>query len=167
VKFLIVEMPAEQFDLVATGGTFDEIHAGHRELLTMAFSLGKSVLIGVSSDNLVAAKKGKNRIIHRFETRVDSLIQFINDEFGNVNFEIKELNDDFGPTSTDRNLQALVVSEETEQKGHEINRIRSKKGFAPLVIVTVAMLKAEDGRPLSSSRIRYGEIDRYGRVLKK
>ncbi len=73
MKFLIVEMPAEQFDLVATGGTFDEIHAGHRELLTMAFSLGKSVLIGVSSDNFVAAKKGKNRIIHRFETRVDTI----------------------------------------------------------------------------------------------
>ena len=160
-------MPTEQFDLVATGGTFDEIHAGHRELLTRAFGLGRSVLIWVSSDNFAAAKKGKNRLRHRFETRVEMLVQFIHDEFGNVNFEIKELNDDFGPTSLDRNLQALVVSEETEPKGHEINRIRSSKGFDPLVIVTVTMLKAEDGRPLSSSRIRYGEIDRNGRVLRK
>ena len=160
-------MPTEQFDLVATGGTFDEIHAGHRELLTRAFGLGRSVLIGVSSDNFAAAKKGKNRLRHRFETRVERLVQFIHDEFGNVNFEIKELNDDFGPTSLDRNLQALVVSEETEPKGQEINRIRSSKGFDPLVIVTVTMLKAEDGRPLSSSRIRYGEIDRNGRVLRK
>lgn len=160
-------MPTEQFDLVATGGTFDEIHAGHRELLTRAFGLGRSVLIGVSSDNFAAAKKGKNRLRHRFETRVERLVQFIHDEFGNVNFEIKELNDDFGPTSLDRNLQALVVSEETEPKGLEINRIRSSKGFDPLVIVTVTMLKAEDGRPLSSSRIRYGEIDRNGRVLRK
>jgi pantetheine-phosphate adenylyltransferase len=160
-------VPTEQFDLVATGGTFDEIHAGHRELLTRAFGLGRSVLIGVSSDNFAAAKKGKNRLRHRFETRVERLVQFIHDEFGNVNFKIKELNDDFGPTSLDRNLQALVVSEETEPKGHEINRIRSSKGFDPLVIVTVTMLKAEDGRPLSSSRIRYGEIDRNGRVLRK
>ena len=160
-------MPTEQFDLVAIGGTFDEIHAGHRELLIRAFSLGRSVLIGVSSDNFAAATKGKNRLRHRFETRVESLVQFIHDEFGDVNFEIKELNDDFGPTSLDRNLQALVVSEETEPKGHEINRIRSSKGFDPLVIVTVTMLKAEDGRPLSSSRIRYGEIDRNGRVLRK
>ena len=160
-------MPTEQFDLVAIGGTFDEIHAGHRELLIRAFSLGRSVLIGVSSDNFAAATKGKNRLRHRFETRVESLVQFIHDEFGDVNFEIKELNDDFGPTSLDRNLQALVVSEETEPKGHEINRIRSSKGFDPLVIVTVTMLKAEDGRPLSSSRIRIGEIDRNGRVLEK
>jgi cytidyltransferase-like protein len=160
-------VPKEEFDNVATGGTFDEIHAGHKELLTTAFKLGRLVLIGVSSDKFAAAKKGKNRLSHRFEARIDRLAQFIDCEFGKVNFEIKELNDDFGPTITDRNIQALVVSEETEQKGHEINRIRAEKGFEPLVIVTVAILKAEDGRPLSSSRIRDGEIDRYGRVLKK
>ena len=160
-------MTTEQFDLVATGGTFDEIHAGHRELLVRAFKLGRHVLIGVSSDNFAAAKKGKNRLKHRFETRVERLVQFIQHEFGNVNFEIKELNDDFGPTSMDRNLQALVVSEETERKGHEINRIRLSKGFDPLVIVIVTMLKAEDGKPLSSSRIRLGEIDRNGRVLRE
>ncbi|MGH9978240.1 MAG: phosphopantetheine adenylyltransferase [Nitrososphaeraceae archaeon] len=160
-------MTTEQFELVATGGTFDEIHAGHRELLIRAFELGRYVLIGVSSDNFAEAKKGKNRLRHRFETRVERLVQFIHREFGDVNFEIKELNDDFGPTSMDRNLQALVVSEETEPKGHEINRIRLSKGFDPLVIVIVTMLKAEDGRPLSSSRIRLGEIDRNGRVLRK
>lgn len=160
-------MPKEEFDLVATGGTFDEIHAGHRELLTRAFKLGRLVLIGVSSDKFAAAKKGKHRLSHRFEARIVKLAQFIYCEFGKVSFEIKELNDDFGPTITDRNIQAIVVSEETEQKGQEINRIRAKKGFKPLVVVTVAMLKADDGQPLSSSRIRRGEIDRCGRVLKK
>jgi cytidyltransferase-like protein len=160
-------VPKEEFDNVATGGTFDEIHAGHKELLMTAFKLGRLVLIGVSSDRFAAVKKGKNRLSHRFEARIARLAQFIDREFGKVNFEIKELNDDFGPTITDRNIQALVVSEETEHRGHEINRIRAEKGFEPLIIVTVAMLKAEDGRSLSSSRIREGEIDRYGRVLKK
>jgi phosphopantetheine adenylyltransferase len=135
-------------------------------LLVRAFKLGRHVLIGVSSDNFAAAKKGKYRLKHRFETRVERLIQFIHNEFGNVNFEIKELNDDFGPTITDRNIQALVVSEETEPKGHEINKIRLSKGLDPLVIVIVTMLKAEDGQPLSSSRIRLGEIDRDGRVMR-
>jgi pantetheine-phosphate adenylyltransferase len=160
-------VPPEQFDLVATGGTFDELHAGHRVLLARAFSLGRSVLIGVSSDNFAAARKGKSRLRHRFETRVEKLGHFIHDELGDVNFEIKELNDDFGPTISDRNIQAIVVSEETETKAHEINIIRSRKGFDPLVIVIVTMLKAKDGRPLSSSRIRIGEIDRNGRVLEK
>ena len=103
--------------LVATGGTFDEIHAGHRELLTRAFGLGRSVLIGVSSDNFAAAKKGKNRLRHRFETRVERLVQFIHDEFGNVNFEIKELNDDFGPTSLDRNLQVSCCQRRNRTEG--------------------------------------------------
>ena len=84
-------MPTKQFDLVATGGTFDEIHAGHRELLTRAFSLGRLVLVGVSSDNFAASKKGQNKLRHKFESRVDRLVKFIHDEFGDVNFEIKEL----------------------------------------------------------------------------
>jgi len=149
------------------GGTFDEIHAGHRELLTKAFSLGKSVIIGVSSDRFAAANKGKSRLSHRYPTRVNKLAQFIHNELGYANFEIKKLNDDFGPTIMDRNIEALVVSEETEPKGLEINKIRLGKGFDPLSIITVPMLKAEDGKRLSSSRIRYGEVDRCGKVLKK
>jgi pantetheine-phosphate adenylyltransferase len=157
----------KQFDLVATGGTFDEIHDGHRALLSKAFEVGKCVLIGISSDKFAVRKKEKSRIRHPFEVRANKLTRFINDEFGHVNYLIKELNDDFGPTSTESNIQALIVSEETETKGHEINRIRSSNGLFPLKIITVPMLKAEDGQPLSSTRIRSGEIDMKGRMLKK
>ncbi len=160
-------MSVEQFDLVATGGTFDEIHDGHRALLTKAFKVGKCVLIGISTDKFAVLKKGKSKIRHPFEVRVNKLAKFIVDEFGDVNFVIKELNDDFGPTSTDSNVQALIVSEETETKGHAINRIRSSNRLSPLKIITVPMLKAEDGQPLSSTRIRSGEIDMKGRMLKK
>jgi len=41
---------AAKFDIVATGGTFDEIHVGHLGLLSKAFEVGKKVIIGVSSD---------------------------------------------------------------------------------------------------------------------
>jgi pantetheine-phosphate adenylyltransferase len=157
----------EQFDLVATGGTFDEIHDGHRALLSEAFKVGKCVLIGISSDKFALRQKEKSKIRHPFEARVNQLTKFINDEFGHVAFVIQELNDDFGPTSTDSNVQALIVSEETESKGHEINRIRSSNGLVPLKIITVPMLKAEDGQPLSSTRIRSGEVDMKGKMLKK
>lgn len=160
-------MSVERFNLVATGGTFDEIHYGHRILLSKAFNFGKCVLIGITSDNFAAGKKGKNKLRHPFESRVKRLVRFIKEEFGDVNFVIRELNDDYGPTCTDSNVQALIVSEETETKGHEINRIRTSKGLVPLKIITVAMLKAEDGQALSSTRIRSGEIDMKGKVLKK
>jgi pantetheine-phosphate adenylyltransferase len=48
----------------------------------------------------------------------------------------------------------------------EINEVRSEKGIKPLIIVTVDMIKAEDGNPVSSSRIRTGEIDPQGKLLK-
>lgn len=155
-----------RFDLVATGGTFDEIHAGHRKLLSQAFDVGRCTLIGVSSDNFAAAVKSKNKLSHRFEIRVAKLVQFIKKEFGSVNYVLSELNDDYGPTISDGRIQALVVSEETEVKGNEINKIRSDRGFAPLMIVTVPMIKAKDGGRLSSSRIRCGEIDAQGNILK-
>lgn len=159
-------MSKEQFDLVATGGTFDEIHAGHRKLLSRALYVGRCTLIGVSSDNFAAAVKTKIRLSHRFEIRIAKLVQFIREEFGSVNYVLSELNDDYGPTIIDGRIQALVVSEETQIKGNEINKIRSDRGLAPLMIITVAMIKAKDGGRLSSSRIRRGEIDAQGNVLK-
>ncbi len=47
-----------QFDLVAMGGTFDLIHAGHVALLTKSFSISSKVIIGLSSDQL-AEKRGE------------------------------------------------------------------------------------------------------------
>ena len=73
---------AEKFRVVATGGTFDEIHVGHVALLAKAFEVGDKVIIGVSSDEF-AAKRGK-RLNHNFEHRVENLKKIIEREFGNV-----------------------------------------------------------------------------------
>ena len=47
-----------RFKRVATGGTFDHIHAGHRQLLEKSFEAGDEVIIGLTSDEFVA-KVGK------------------------------------------------------------------------------------------------------------
>ena len=156
---------AEKFPVVATGGTFDEIHTGHIALLSKAFQAGKKVIIGVSSDEF-AKKKGK-RLNHKFDERVENLKKMIKKEFRNANYEIAKLDGDFGPAVTTDEVGALVTSSETRIKGKLLNRMRAKKGLKPVEVIAVEMVRAEDGSPISSTRIRAGEIDGGGRLLKR
>ncbi len=155
---------AEKFPVVATGGTFDEIHAGHIALLSQAFQVGKKVIIGVSSDEF--AKKNGKRLNHKFDQRVENLKKMIEKEFRSANHEIAKLDGEFGPAVTTDEVGALVASSETHVKGKLLNRMRAKKGLKPVEVIVVEMVKAEDGSPISSTRIRAGEIDGSGRLLK-
>ena len=65
-----------EFALVALGGTFDIIHAGHMALLDKGFSISKKVILGLTSDEL-AEKKGKKLLnsFHIRYSRLDSLLK--------------------------------------------------------------------------------------------
>jgi pantetheine-phosphate adenylyltransferase len=156
---------AEKFLIVATGGTFDEIHVGHIALLTKAFELGNRVIIGVSSDKF-AANRGK-KLNHNFEARVANLKKTIKKEFGDANYEVAELDGDFGPAVTTGAVEALVASAETQRKGKLLNEMRAKRGLQPVKIITVELVKAEDDSRISSTRIRAGEIDRQGKLQRR
>jgi pantetheine-phosphate adenylyltransferase len=153
----------EKYLIVATGGTFDELHIGHIALLAKAFEVGKKVIIGVSSDNF-AASRGKN-LNHNLDTRIVNLKNMIKKEFGDVNYEIAKLDSDFGPAVTTGDVEALVTSTETQIKGKVLNEMRAKIGAKPVKVITVELVKADDGSKISSTRIRTGEIDRHGRRL--
>lgn len=156
---------AEKFAVVATGGTFDEIHVGHIALLSKAFQTGRKVIIGVSSDEF-AKKRGK-RLNHNFDQRVENLKEMIKKEFGNVSYKIAKLDGDFGPAVTTSDVGALVASSETQAKGRLLNQMRAQKGLKPVEVIEVGLVRAEDGSPISSTRIRAGEIDSRGRLLKR
>jgi pantetheine-phosphate adenylyltransferase len=156
----------KRFELVATGGTFDEIHSGHLALLSKAFELGDTLIIGVTSDEFAIKRKGKNNINHRYEERVANLKEAIRQNFGDVKYHISKLDNDYGPVILSADVRALVASTETAKKGYEINRIRYINGLTPLEVVMVDLVRAYDGKPISSSRIRNGEIDAAGKKLK-
>jgi pantetheine-phosphate adenylyltransferase len=149
---------------VAVGGTFDLLHKGHICLIKKALELGDSVAIGLTTEELLKVNP-KNHFTENFDARRTELIRFVT-SLGALNrVQIVPLRDSYGPTITDRELEALVVSYETINNVGEINKIRHKKGFKPLEIVVLDAVFAEDGLPISTTRIRRGEIDRAGRLM--
>jgi pantetheine-phosphate adenylyltransferase len=62
-------------------------------------------------------------------------------------------------------VEALVASPETGKRVELANRLREKRGFPPLELVVVDWVVADDGKPISSSRIRNGEIDAEGKLV--
>jgi len=77
-------------------------------------------------------------------------------EFGRFRIEI--LNDPYGPTLYDH-FDCIVVSPETYPTALKINELRRERGLPEIVIVVVPFVLAEDGLPISSTRIAMGEID--------
>ncbi len=161
-------MKTKPFNLVAVGGTFDRLHKGHKELLKLAFKIGHRVIIGVTSDKMVARSKGDSAI-GSFEKRKRRLEEWIEKEgMGEVaEYEVVMIDDVYGTAIYDEELEALVVSEETFQRALTINKLRIKRGLKPLIVVVTPMVLAYDGKPISSTRIRRGEIDEEGRPLLK
>lgn len=152
-----------QFGLVAMGGTFDVIHAGHIALLDRAFSVSSKVIIGLTSDEL-AAKKGK-KLWHPYPQRLDTLKLLIEKRFAGKLYVISPLDNDFGPAVLEREVEALIVSEETEYQGDVLNLQRKLRGIPPVQTVMVPMIMASDGTRISSTRIRNSEIDTQGKLL--
>jgi len=150
----------KKYTKVCLGGTFDRIHIGHEKLLKIAFEVGEEVIIGLTSDT--KAKKGRgNEKLSSFKNRYTNLETFLTKKFDN-NFSIVKLDDDWGPGALDEDLDAIIVSEETEKVASELNKKRALKGLNPLDIVTVSLILDKKGEKISSTRIRNSEIDREG-----
>ena len=144
---------------IAVGGTFDKFHDGHKKLLETAFELGEYVEIGVTS-NAFGGLKGD---IDSCTDRMNGILNFFSDK---SNFTTMVLEDAYGTTIFDDEFDAIVVSKETEPTAVKINEIRSSKGMLRLDIVVVSFVLADDGHPISSTRIRRGEINKKGNILK-
>jgi cytidyltransferase-like protein len=155
-----------KFGKVAVGGTFDELHRGHKTLLMEAFKIGERVVIGLSSDELVS-KLGKPHVTASYEERQQGVKAFLGD-LGLANrAEIVPLFDAFGSSVKDSKIEALVVSQETKPTAEKINAGRKKAGLPTLEIVTISMVPSQNCGPISTTRIRWGEMDREGVLTKK
>ncbi len=155
----------KEFKKVAVGGTFDELHRGHKALLEKAFEVGEKVIIGLTSDDFVS-KMGKPHRTATYNDRLKELQAYLQALGLASRAEIVPLNDPYGLTISGKGLEALVVSKETEKTAQTINQMRQKAGRPPLKIIAVDMVPADNRIPISTTRIRGGEIDRNGHLLK-
>jgi len=153
------------YHYVVVGGTFDHLHKGHIALLSRAFSEGKQVTIGLTSDAYVRQYKQNLPSVHPYEIRKKQLKSWLKKQgiFGRTT--IVPIEDAYGSTAKQADFDAIVVSQETEHVAKKINGLRTKRGLSPLAIIVVAMIPAEDMEAISSTRIRNGEIDHEGRLI--
>jgi pantetheine-phosphate adenylyltransferase len=151
---------------VGLGGTFDELHKGHRALLKKAFAIGTQIQIGLCTDEF-AKKLRKNHKIAPYEERKKELEDFLKKNKIIDRVKIIPIADSYGPAVTDNNIEAIVVSQETEPTAQAINAKRKENGLQKLQIIVIDMVPAENQVDISTTRIRHGEIDREGRLTEK
>jgi len=159
------EAEGPKYDLVAMAGTFDVLHRGHRKLLRQAFTIGRRVMIGVTTDKFARSlhKPHKFDPYHKRKKELERVLS----KWGLLSrAQIVPIFDRFGQAASDRHIQALVVSRRTLKTAQQINVKRKAKGLKPVVINPIDLILAEDHRPISSTRIRRGRIDREGKLVR-
>lgn len=146
---------------IAVGGTFDPLHDGHKALLRKAVELSGDgeLIVGITSDELAGKKCHE---VSGYNLRCEHVRVFVRSQGAAP--VIVRLDDPYGPTLHD-DFDYLVVSPETHPAALEINRLRREKGLREIQVILVDYVIADDGLPISSTRIKNGEIDVHGKVL--
>ena len=137
----------------------------------------RSLTIGITVDELLRNKKYAE-VLESWETRQRSVILFLSAlldldtsledipyerfaragpngnavhyKFGaNLTVKCVEISDPFGPTITEQNISALVVSGETRAGGQAVNEKRAEKGWEPLEVFEIDVLDSSSKDDIS------------------
>lgn len=147
---------------VLVAGTFETIHKGHEKILQTALTNGNEITIALTSD--IFTTEYKQGDSSPFEKRKTALEDWLKDTSSGKIVHIIPIDDPFEP-AVSGNFDALIVSTQTRTRAEEINNKRLFRGLDKLSIIEVPMVLALDGKPISSTRVRVGEIDRLGRLI--
>lgn len=145
------------------GGTFDRLHRGHEALFAAAFRAAPSVGVGVTTDRFLRAQhKPYATRIEPYARRRAVVRRFLRARYPSRSWWLAALDDPWG-RSVERDVDVLVASEETASSARRVNDERRRRGFPPVRLALVPLVRGEDGLSISSRRIRAGTIDREGR----
>ena len=142
------------------GGTFDFFHIGHQKLINSCLKNCDFLEIWVLSDEITQEKDPR---ISSWKERCDLIKQNLSlEQSSRVTFH--ELLDDYGVAISHKNATKIFCTSETFSTCQIINQKRLERGLKPLSIISVSHELSKDGRIISSSRIRNGDINRDGEV---
>jgi len=123
---------------VWVNGCFDVLHRGHLEMLAYARALGNRLVVGVDTDERVAAAKGPSRPFNKLDDRkyilnaikhVDSVVSFGTDE--ELKEHLKQERINIMVVGSDWNKK-LVVGADLVKEIHYFARI---KGYSTTEIL--------------------------------
>ena len=146
------------FDLGLIGGTFDRFHKGHISLINQSLRHCKRLEIWITSDTIANIKDP--RIKSWKERHEDILSYFKNNYTSKIIFG--KLEDSFGPATSHDSAEVIFCTKDNIKNCEDINLKRLQNSLPELKIIELELENAWDKRPISSSRIRRGEIDRNG-----
>nr|CAG4637116.1 EOG090X0864 [Ceriodaphnia reticulata] len=147
------------YEHVVIGGTFDQLHSGHKMLISAAILRAKkSLTIGVTDGVMIKTKK-LWELIEPCHKRIERLKEFLMDVEPRLEYNVVPITDPYGPTAYVPTLQLLVVSEETLKGGYKVNQLRQAKGLSILDIYSISVIddsqaSAEEENKISSSSFR-------------
>ena len=100
--------PADVYEDVCVGGTFDYMHVGHKLLLSLAaYSASRRLVVGVSDAPLLK-KKVLRELMQPVELRMALVDDFLHSIKPSVAYDLSALQDGYGPAISDAALRAWL-----------------------------------------------------------
>ena len=125
----------------AVAGTFDILHDGHKALLSRAFEVGDTVVVGITSDRMAGEGREVSVPLHLRKAELERYLS------GKGDYRVFEIE---------------VVSEETLGNGRILNDRRASRGLKPFELSVVPLVRSDDGSKISATSILRGEYGRSG-----
>lgn len=127
------------------GGTFDRLHLGHKILLSVAALCAQRRLVCGITHSALLEQKENAELLESLALRTVVVEQFLEAVKPELTYALPPIEDPYGPSIVDRDLQAIVVSRETVSGGDACSNKRQENGLNSLVVVAIELVGEGEG----------------------